>query len=463
MKYLRYLSRALLFCAAIFISSCATTPKYSLYDVQQNELTLWFAEAKALVEQERGLDLSNVTLSAVDSREMLFVLSELYGKKLDPHMTADTRVRVFADKAFEDVKSVQAVYDPFAKKIVVNQQNLKYYIGLLTDRGIDARNAAMTLLIHELIHAADDQEYDLVAIEKRHRGDTLGVFMVAEGHAEMQTESMCAKAGCSKAFRTAQIEFHGVDPEDTDQLLLTSQDNNGLVYVQGRKFLKALAARDSDGSLVKQALTKPPGDVLEFFDPANFPDTKRASRRDKIYQILNSVEIESAEGPLLKIPQAVFNESDFPVDQNRRLKYVRDYKRKTLASGSMNYIEQYARKLNSVYVTLYEASSPNAAYEIQQQLIGERQDLTSSLRNRGADIKHPKTSELRDIYENMPAKTELYIVNFRNRDSGETLQFNSSYLIEGSHLIVVSNTNDNELNREALTKTLQSLRIQTSL
>ena len=112
---------------------------------------------------------------------------------------------------------------------------------------------------------------------------------------------------------------------------------------------------------------------------------------------------------------------------------------------------------------MYEASSPNAAYEIQQQLIGERQDLTSSLRNRGADIKHPKTSELRDIYENMPAKTELYIVNFRNRDSGETLQFNSSYLIEGSHLIVVSNTNDNELNREALTKTLQSLRIQTSL
>ena len=89
--------------------------------------------------------------------------------------------------------------------------------------------------------------------------------------------------------------------------------------------------------------------------------------------------------------------------------------------------------------------------------------MTSSLRNRGADIKHPKTSELRDIYENMPAKTELYIVNFRNRDSGETLQFNSSYLIEGSHLIVVSNTNDNELNREALTKTLQSLRIQTSL
>ena len=136
-----------------------------------------------------------------------------------------------------------------------------------------------------LIHAADDQEYDLVAIEKRHKGDTLGVFMVAEGHAEMQTELLCVKAGCSSAFRTAQIEFHGADPQDTDQILLTSSDNNGLLYVQGRTFLKALAARDSDGSLVKQALTKPPGDVLEFFDPANFPDTQRANRREKIYEV----------------------------------------------------------------------------------------------------------------------------------------------------------------------------------
>ena len=230
MKYLRYISRVLICCAAVFLSSCATTPSFPTYDVQRAELQQWYASAKVLVEKERGLDLSNVTLSTVTGREMLFVLSDLYGKKLDPHMTADTRVRVFADQAFEDVKSVQAVYDPFAKRIVVNQQNLKYYIGLLTDRGVDARSAAMTLLIHELIHAADDQEYDLLAIEKRHRGDTLGVFMVAEGHAEMQTESMCVKAGCSKAFRLAQIEFHGADPKDTDRILLTSKDNNCLLY-----------------------------------------------------------------------------------------------------------------------------------------------------------------------------------------------------------------------------------------
>jgi len=458
MKYLRDIGMALIFSATLLLSSCATTPAYPVYDVQQSELNQWFASAKTIVETERGLDLGNVTLSAVTGRQMLFVLSDLYGKKQDPDMTADTRIRVFADKAFEDVKSIQAVYDPFTKRVVVNQENLKYYIGLLTDRGIDARNAAMTLLIHELIHAADDQEYDLVAIERRHKGDTLGVFMVAEGHAELQTESMCVNAGCSDAFRTAQIEFYGVDPEDTDQTLLTSKNNTGLLYVQGRRFLKALAARDSDGTLVKQALRKPPGDVLEFFDPANFPDTQRAQRREKIYQVLNSVEIESSEGPLLKIPQSVFNESDLPVGKQQRLNYVHDYKQKTLASGSMSYVEQYAQDLKTVYVTLYEASSPTVAYEIQQQLIDERRDLSSNLRSRGADISQPTTAELESLSEDLPANTQRYIVYFKNHDTGETLQFFSSYLVEGSHLITVSNSGDNELNREALLKTLQNLR-----
>ena len=133
MKYLRDIGMALIFSATLLLSSCATTPAYPVYDVQQSELNQWFASAKTIVETERGLDLGNVTLSAVTGRQMLFVLSDLYGKKQDPDMTADTRIRVFADKAFEDVKSIQAVYDPFTKRVVVNQENLKYYIGLLTD------------------------------------------------------------------------------------------------------------------------------------------------------------------------------------------------------------------------------------------------------------------------------------------------------------------------------------------
>jgi len=450
MKYLHHISKALIILAVFFLSACATT-RYPVYDVERDELKRWFEEARTLVEQERRMDLGDVALSSVTGREMLFVLSDLYGKKLDPNMTADTRIRVFSDKAFDEVKSIQAVYDPFAKRIVINQQNLQYYIGLLTDRGIDPRDAAMTLLIHELVHAADDKEYDLVAIEKRHTGDTLGVFIVAEGHAEMQTESICAKAGCSEAFRLAQIVFHGADPHDTDQTLLTSQDNHGLVYVQGRNFLKALADRDS-------TLTKPPGDVLEFFDPASFPNKVRSQRREKIYQILNSVEIDSVQGPLLKIPQSVFNESDVPANRHARLQYVQHYKQKTLASGSMNYVEQYDQDLNTIYVRLYEASSSRAAHEIRQQLIKDRLRVTRDLKSLGADLSHPKGAELSAMSEGLPPKTQRYVVDFKSRKTGEKLQLISTYLIEGRHLIVVSNSDNSDVNLETLLKVRQKLR-----
>ena len=161
---------------------------------------------------------------------------------------------------------------------------------------------------------------------------------------------------------------------------------------------------------------------------------------------------------MLKIPQAVFNETDLPAGTQQRLKYVRDYKQKTLASGSMNYIEQYDQNLNSVYVTLYEASSPAAAYEIQQKLIGKRRELTGRLKKLGAAITHPGASGLEHMSANLPDKTQQYIVDFKNRDTGKTLQFVSSFLIEGRYLIAVSNVDDNELNREALLKTLQNLR-----
>ena len=131
MKYLSHISRTLILTAAIFLSACATTTPYTAYNVERDELQQWFSSARNVVEHERGIKLDNVTLSTVSSREMLFVLSDLYGKKLDPNMTADTRIRVFSEKAFEDVQHVQAVYDPYAKRIVVNQQNMQRYIGLL--------------------------------------------------------------------------------------------------------------------------------------------------------------------------------------------------------------------------------------------------------------------------------------------------------------------------------------------
>ena len=457
MKYLRQISCALTIFATALLAGCAT-PSYQTYDIQRTELKQWFASAKTLVEKERGIDLSNVTISSVSGREMLFVLSDLYGKKLDPNMTADTRIRVFADQAFEDVQTVQAVYDPFAKRIVVNQQNLKHYIGILNHRGIGARNAAMTVLIHELIHAADDKQYDLVAIEQRHKGDTLGVYMVAEGHAELETERLCVQAGCSSAFRMAQIEFHGADPHDTDQTLLTSQNNNGLLYVQSRKFLKALSERDADGSLLQQALNTPPGDVLEFFDPASFPDTARAHRRERIYQVLESVNLESNGSPILKIPKAVFDESDLPENSQQRVAYVREYKNNTLASGGMSYIEQDDQDLNSVFIELYEAPSPKAAFRIQQDFIEKRQAFTRRLRAAGIDVSHPDGYELQAMSAALPQKAQRYVIDFKRRDTGETVRLITTYMVEGRHLVVVINSDDNQKNQEALGKVLTSLR-----
>ena len=115
--------RSIALCGALLslllvVAGCATTQQR--YSLNTDEVRHWYSQARELVQSHRGVDLQNVSLSTVTSREMLFVLSDLYGKKLDPTMTADLRVRVFADRAFAEVGFLQAVYDPFAKRIVVN-------------------------------------------------------------------------------------------------------------------------------------------------------------------------------------------------------------------------------------------------------------------------------------------------------------------------------------------------------
>ena len=129
--------------ALLIFTGCATTPQQlPVYELQGDEVRQWYSQARELVQTRRGVDLQHVTLSTVTSREMLFVLSDLYGKKLDPNMTADMRVRVFADRAFAEVGFLQAVYDPFAKRIIVNEENLSRFIARM------ARGGAGLSLIH---------------------------------------------------------------------------------------------------------------------------------------------------------------------------------------------------------------------------------------------------------------------------------------------------------------------------
>ncbi|OED42757.1 hypothetical protein AB833_05320 [Chromatiales bacterium (ex Bugula neritina AB1)] len=451
------LGQAGLLLAVLILSGCATT-RHQSYQVTDTDLRSWFNEARAVVEKERDVDLESVHLSTVTSREMLFVLSDIYGKKLDPHMTADMRIRVFADRAFAEVGFLQAVYDPFAKRIVVNQENLSRFIGDLTHQGLEARNAALTVLIHELIHAADDQEYDLVAIENRHPGDTLGVYMMAEGHAELQTENLCKLAGCSAAYNRARMQSFDLDNPDPQQLNAARENNMMLLYGQSQRFLKELSSRDSDGRLLEQALRHPPGNALQFFDIDSFPDQPRAESRKTIYNVLDAVNLSSSGQPMLQFAASPYNDSNLPIEFGERERYVKEELNSIVAAGRMVYIDQHDRDTTGLAIRVYEASGPDSAKQKWNEVEKNYNDLITSVKSRWVTSKLINPSDLPGGVADLPGNAKVYAATITTKRQSESITVLNTMIIEGNFLIVVSSSGNFELNKTALLETLRQLR-----
>jgi hypothetical protein len=443
-------ARLLAFCSVVlFAAGCATT-RPPVYSIDNSDVSEWYQEARELVQEHRGVDLQQVSLSTVNSREMLFVLSDLYGRKLDPNMTADMRVRVFADRAFAEVGYLQAVYDPFAKRVVVNEENLSRFVAGLTRSGIGEREAALTVLIHELVHAADDAEFDFVAVERQHAGDALGVYMIAEGHAELQTEELCKQAGCANAFTLARSAYRTPQRrlDNAEAIHAARGSNLLLLYGQSHEFLKALQSRDSDGSLVKQAMRTPPGSALDFFDAADFPNKQRADSRQRVYQVLSAIELEENGFPLLKVPASPYDDTVIPLHNPQRAAFVSTQRGLVNGAGKMVFINQHDRESAGVSVQLFETSGPVAVQHKWREFEVSHREFVAEINKAGIPARSISIDD--DEVPTLPARAKIDAVQIENADTGKPFTLYSSLYISGNYLIAVSNADNLALNIEMM-------------
>ena len=152
-----------------------------------------------------------------------------------------------------------------------------------TDMGLDATLRAV--LVHELCHAIDDRNFDLGAMMSKARTDdaVLAQNAVIEGHAQLQARRVCARKGWSKGMATL-TRFTGAVPKSVEKLgeamaaLIRAQARTTESwYVDGEKFVKAVAASDSERSAAR-VFAQPPADMAEVLNPDWYLDpSKRPS------------------------------------------------------------------------------------------------------------------------------------------------------------------------------------------
>ena len=460
----RLARHVLLIATATLLVSCASNQaKYrAKSQAQENQLSQWIPEARTLVEQHRGVNLSGVAVSSAAGRGLLYVLHEMNRQRSDQDIPAYLSDQAFRSHALSTMHSALAIYDPYFKRIVINQPVFQHFLDSMQSRGISKRKAAMTVLIHEMVHAADDIEYDLTAMTKRHRGDKLGARMVSEGHAELQTESICVKGDCLEAFYTAHKLYARELLNHTQGSTPTFNSSSAFVYMQGLRFLKSLERKDPTGELVKLALKNPPGDALEFFDAANFPDRVRADRRARLYDILETVEL-TMPGQATGVPEQIFDLFALPQDRIGRDNYIQQQRERILASASMKYYYQLDQnRFTSVKIDLYETASAGTAKALAEQLI----DTNHHQHMRGSKILGISSStlnesELGEISTGLPSETRRIVRDIGQGENPDSMRFFTSLLTEGPYLIKVDNSNNNELNKQVIVEMLEALRQQS--
>ena len=300
----------------------------------------WFAEAREVVGTELGTDLSQVTLSYTNAEgiathaksSLIAALSHDLG---DPHFTENLVDNILPVQT----ESVLAIYSPTTKQILLHEENIDKYVQSYPGK---SEKALQALVIHELVHSADDIRHDAFNQSALQYQEVFAKSAVIEGHAQWQTRRICELLQCSDAFRQLnKYMFDTAKPDDPALQYVQNRSFKNLefVYKEGERFIDELKQRENGDSLVALAFENPPRDSVQIIDPRSFPNRDRESRNQLLSDTVEESNKPWHEHTTGSLKRNVLAAASFSVDPSSRQPIVDFYTSKILAAAKHEYYE----------------------------------------------------------------------------------------------------------------------------
>lgn len=340
--------------------STATKPLHGITDPIDD----WFAEARTLVGNALNVDLSFVEASVVDADDIAnHARHSLLGA-----VSHDIENHQFAAKLVDDMliaqtASVLAIYTPPTKAILMHRENLADYLD--AQQSPEMRKAAVqALMIHELVHAADDLRFEAFDHYGVSYQEVFAKSTIIEGHAQWHTRKICKVAGCSAAFNAMTDYMFDVDTV-ADPALRYIQSRNyknlEFVYREGERFIDQLMKRPGGQQLVDLAFEKPPQDSIQIIDPTSFPNRQREQRNLALSDAIKNSKKpwDAREKGLLR--RNVLAAAAFSVNPDAREPIVEFYTSKVLAAAKHEYYDRNSDVAIPVSVVALQTSDSATA------------------------------------------------------------------------------------------------------
>ncbi len=390
-----------------------------------------YDEARRLVEQETNTNLSHVSLSVVDDNEInTEVAAET--ERLIFNQFSNTR---FAKQFLSQVMKGQAgtyaaLYTSRQPAILVSNSLLNHYEQSLPNNAALRRSALLTLLIHELVHAADDQRYSIHDNRSLNFRASFAQSATFEGHAQWVTRKICTIENCLDGLDALDtFMFNRGNPPNqlTQTVQAISRNVLEYSYVEGERFIRELSKREDGEELIEQLLTEPPHDPIEILAPRSFPNTEREMRNQHLLQASRNIDHPWVQNNWTAVESSPLKGVNLRADPSRREAAVDGFTRLISAMVAVQLYDQ-DNTLNAPFdITLIQAESVDTA-----RLFGST--LHGNSRLPGSD----ETSEQFTLRGNAPNDAELEVVVHRSVLTETDSPYYTVIAAAGSYVVQIS-------------------------
>lgn len=340
-----------------------------------------FNLARKLVEAELQVDLQDITLALVDdapiNTEVAFETRRLIKNQFGASVFADQ----FLDQVMDPLSGTYAaLYSSRLRAVMISRSMLESYErSVVPSRAEPADRAALrALLIHELVHAADDKRFrihDNRALSFRASFAQSATF---EGHAQWVTRRVCQKAGCSQGLQDLDNFMFNTD-ETTRQLTqpveAISRNVLEYSYVEGERFIAGLAERENGTQLIDNLLRSPPSDPIQILSPETYPDAAREQRNQRLINAGRNVDHPWTGSPWISVETSPLKGVDLRADPVRRQAAVDGFTRLIEAMISMQFYNQQVLSALPIETTILRAESPHTAKLFASMLHSNTQQI----------------------------------------------------------------------------------------
>ena len=336
------------------------------FGINADSMQVLYDISRDLVEDYFELSLQEVRLELAANSKIERIVRRETQRLTNAVFDSSDFAKFFVDKVMEDqTGSYAGLFVHPENAVLVNSELLEIFLSQIDESDTRLRaESILALLIHELVHAADNKRYQIHSRRTVNFRGSVAQSAVFEGHAQLATRDICENSGCARGL-TELDKFMFEAPEPTDPVARSLQAISRNVleysYVEGERFVKGLRDRSDGQQHLDNVLLKPPGDPVQILTPETYPNTDRDKRNETVLNIIGALEHPWNRTSFAMIETSPIKGIDIRDDPERRAATKEGFTKLITSMIGLQVFNQSAKTLAPIEVSVMQTDTSETA------------------------------------------------------------------------------------------------------